>query len=293
MLTLKELFEQDFHSLLSITREVAVRDESTQEMLSIPERVHFDFKRAAAFLSYLVPYSNSTLSCCAALLSRPKDAVGAATSSVDVIHKSVFSPDGIAASALKFSGEVVFYTENQMEQEEEEALFDLAKDLNYTIYLRGPSYSEMRAGLPRLIDKFMKDYERSYDYFFSAARLAADKLEETLIAQGIRAWVTFRAKRPNSLRKKIERRALSLATPKIYRTVEDIYADISDLAGVRVALYFPQDRPIVGRIIHDMFDVSYEKEMQGSSNSEGDQRFPGYRATHYRAALKRDGLSSL
>lgn len=291
MHTLKELYEHDFEKLLSITREVSVRDESTQEMLTIPERVHFDFERAAALVSYLVPYSNSTLSCCAALLSRPEDAVEAATSSVDIVQKSVFAPDGIAASALQFSREVIFYTENQMDDDEATALFELAKELAYTVYVRGPSYSEMRARMPRLIGKFMQDYNRSYDFFFSASRLAADLLENALIQRGIRAWVTFRAKRPDSLREKIERRALSLNSPKIFRTVDDIYADVPDLAGVRVALYFPQDRATVGEVIKQLFDVAHEKEMQGSSGLENHLKYSGYKATHYRASVKRDELS--
>ena len=290
MRTLKELFEQDFEDLLGITREVAVLDEASGDMLAITERVSFDFERAKAFVSYLVPYSTSTLTCCAAVMSRPAQALQEATSSFDVIQRSAFSPDGIAASALQFSREIVFYTENQLDQGEQEALQGIAEDLNYKLFMRGPEYSEMRAGLPKLIDKFMREYERSYDYYFSAARLVADALDNALISRGIRTWVSFRAKRPDSLAVKIERRALSLKNKKGYRTIEDIYADIVDLAGVRVALYFPKDRQDVDAVIKEFFDVHFEKQLSGSTALDEPKKFSGYWATHYRVSPKKDSL---
>jgi ppGpp synthetase/RelA/SpoT-type nucleotidyltranferase len=291
MRTLQELFEKDFEEHLNITRAVAVRDDS-QEMLDIPERVHFDFERAVTFVSYFVPYSTSTLSCCAALLSRPLDAVQQATNSVEIVRRTAFSPDGVQASALSFSREVIFYIENLLDEEELQALTELAQELQFTIYVRGPEYCEMRAKLPKLIDKFMNDYRRSCDYYFAVARLVAGQLEERLKEQGIRGWVTFRSKRPDSLASKIERRALTLGAGKDYRTVDDIYADIADLAGVRVALYFPEDRIHLRKIVHDLFEVLFEREMQGTATMSEQKRFSGYWGTHYRVSLRAESLSA-
>lgn len=291
--TLRQLFENDFSDLLGITREVIVTDETTREHVVLVERVHFDFERAVAFVSYFVPYTVNTLSCCAAALSRPNTAIVQATESVDVIKRGAFSPDGIAASGLSFSREVLFYTENFLDEEELAALKDLGNDLSLVIRMRGPEYSEMRANLPKLVEKFMNSYRRSYDYYFSLARLVSDAIQDRLIKEGIRGWVTFRAKRPDSLEAKIHRRAFALDASKYYRTVDDIYSDIADLAGVRVALYFPSDREKVRRIINELFDCSYEKELQGTRVLQNQQRFSGYWATHYRVALKQDTHSGI
>ena len=86
-----------------------------------------------------------------------------------------------------------------------------------------------------IIEQFLNHYQREYNFYREIARLCAQQCEIFLESSGIRSIVTHRAKRPDRLEKKVAQRAKE----KRYQTVEDIYADIVDLAGVRIALYFP------------------------------------------------------
>jgi ppGpp synthetase/RelA/SpoT-type nucleotidyltranferase len=61
--------------------------------------------------------------------------------------------------------------------------------------------------------------------------MTAQVLDSNLQSAGIRAIVTSRAKSPVRLETKVRQRAQSHA----YVSVDDIYDDIVDLAGVRVA----------------------------------------------------------
>jgi hypothetical protein len=71
--------------------------------------------------------------------------------------------------------------------------------------------------------------------------------------------------------------------------VEDIYADIHDLAGVRVAIYFPGEREQVGLAIKDLFVLLHTTEFPDPSKKpelKYAKRFAGYSATHYRVRLR-------
>jgi ppGpp synthetase/RelA/SpoT-type nucleotidyltranferase len=88
-----------------------------------------------------------------------------------------------------------------------------------------------------LIQSFVARYRREYDFYYEVARLVAQRCEELSAENGIRGIVTFRAKRPDRLEAKLIRRD----DEKHYNREEDIRADIVDLSGVRIALYFPSD----------------------------------------------------
>lgn len=134
-----------------------------------------------------------------------------------------------------------------------------------------------------LIDQFIARYRREFDFFEQAGRLVAQQLDSRLQASGVRAMVTSRAKNPRRLEPKIRQRAKT----KVYATVDDIYTDIVDLAGVRVALYFPGERTEVDKIIRDQFTLTSDpKEFTGTSNPSYTKRFSGYWATHYRLQLR-------
>ena len=141
-----------------------------------------------------------------------------------------------------------------------------------------------------LIDQFISRYRREFDFFEQAARLVGQQLEARLQASGIRAIVTSRAKNPIRLEAKVRQRA----PDQSYKTVEDIYADIVDLAGVRVALYFPGERNEVDKIVRDQFNLtSAPKSFTGTSNPTYSKRFSGYWATHYRLQLRESDLPEI
>lgn len=139
-----------------------------------------------------------------------------------------------------------------------------------------------------LVEDFIARYRKEYDFYDQAARLAAQLLETSIQTAGIRAMVTFRAKAPGRLEEKVRQRAPG----KAYDSVEDIFRDIPDLAGVRVALYFPGERGEVGKIIAKLFVVEGSpRTFPSGAVPSYTKRFSGYLATHYRVRLRESALN--
>jgi ppGpp synthetase/RelA/SpoT-type nucleotidyltranferase len=138
-----------------------------------------------------------------------------------------------------------------------------------------------------LIEAFISRYEREFDFYDKVCRKTERLLDELLREAGIRAIVTSRAKSPSRLRDKL----LQRQAEKNYDSVESIYNDIADLAGVRVALYFPDTNLEVDRIIKDSFvlvreEIKFPKKDAVRKTGNRVNRFPGYVAVHYRVNLK-------
>ena len=138
-----------------------------------------------------------------------------------------------------------------------------------------------------IVEKFLERYSKEYDYYLEAAKLCAQQCENGLERNGIRAIVTFRAKRPDRLKDKLEKRN----DVKRYKRVEDIYKDIVDLAGVRIAIYFPGDKEEVDKFIQSNFNVLHTKKFPEKKEPSYEKRFSGYWANHYRLNLKNELLS--
>jgi len=136
------------------------------------------------------------------------------------------------------------------------------------------------------IDQFIVQYQREYDFYYQAAKICANQSENKLESSGIRAIVTFRAKRADRLEDKLIKRDIE----KNYFKVEDIYKDIVDLAGVRIALYFPGDMPEIDKIINNQFNVLETKIFPEIGKERIGKTFIGYKAKHYRINLKEEKL---
>lgn len=132
-----------------------------------------------------------------------------------------------------------------------------------------------------LIQSFVARYRREYDFYYEFARLVAQRCEELSAENGIRNIVTFRAKRPDRLEAKL----IQGNEEKHYRTEDEIRADIIDLSGVRIALYFPSDRAKIAVLLREAFIVENSKEFRGKPKTDPKQRFDGYYADHYRVQL--------
>jgi ppGpp synthetase/RelA/SpoT-type nucleotidyltranferase len=135
-----------------------------------------------------------------------------------------------------------------------------------------------------LIDAFVKLYKHEFEYFTKVAEEVNDQLADALQEAGIKAALTFRAKKPRKLKAKLLNRSKS----KNYQSFQDIYNDIVDMAGVRVALYLPNDRTAVGQIIEKLFT-----QMRAPKNFPEDKAPEdsiGYIATHYLVRLKPETL---
>jgi ppGpp synthetase/RelA/SpoT-type nucleotidyltranferase len=139
-----------------------------------------------------------------------------------------------------------------------------------------------------LISDFVGRYTKEYDFYSQAARLVHQKLEASLQAAGIRSIVTSRAKSIARLEEKCRQRN---SRPNCaYSSVDEIYEDIVDLGGVRVALYFPGELEQVDGVIARLFGIILKKEFPDPDQKKPEKRFSGYSATHYRVQLKDDGL---
>jgi ppGpp synthetase/RelA/SpoT-type nucleotidyltranferase/uncharacterized protein YutE (UPF0331/DUF86 family) len=135
-----------------------------------------------------------------------------------------------------------------------------------------------------LIEDFIARYAKEFDFYDQAGRLAAQRLEADLQAAGVRSIVTSRAKSLSRLEEKCRQRDRSHGG---YRSVDDIFADIVDLSGIRVALYFPGERGQVDGTVSRLFHVISKRDFPDpTKTARHNRRFAGYSATHYRVQLR-------
>jgi ppGpp synthetase/RelA/SpoT-type nucleotidyltranferase len=140
----------------------------------------------------------------------------------------------------------------------------------------------------KVINDFIRQYNKEFDYYQKLSQIIASKIEDQLFKRGIKAIVTHRAKRPDKLKDKLIKRN----EEKKYKTIDDIYSDIVDLAGIRISLYFPSEREIIDEVINYLFNVEKTKKFPTEAHTpKYEKRFSGYWATHYRVKLKEESLT--
>lgn len=144
-----------------------------------------------------------------------------------------------------------------------------------------------------IIDNFLLRYAKEYDFYNELAHQVAIICESIIQRSGIRAIVTYRAKKPDSLKDKLVKRN----TVKKYNSIEQIYRDIVDLSGVRIAIYFPGDREEIGKLIESEFITEKIKrfpnaEQKYNQDDPFKRRFTGYDAVHYRVRINEDKLEA-
>lgn len=140
-----------------------------------------------------------------------------------------------------------------------------------------------------IIDEFVRDYIRGQDFYTKAAELCRELCRDLLVQNGIRHIATSRSKRRDRLREKLYQR--SEEKPDRYKTKQDILDDLIDLAGVRIALYFPGERRRASELLREALDVEDERsfpKVGQPRRGDGihDYRFRGYSATHLLVRLK-------
>jgi ppGpp synthetase/RelA/SpoT-type nucleotidyltranferase len=129
-----------------------------------------------------------------------------------------------------------------------------------------------------VIEEFLEHYNREFDHFTQTGYIVQKKIENALTKRGIHAIVTSRAKGIDRLRGKLKKRNAK----KSYSDVKEIYRDIIDLAGVRIALYFPADKDAVDSLLRELFtEVRKPKTFPEKKTPKPGKRFMGYFATHY------------
>lgn len=142
-----------------------------------------------------------------------------------------------------------------------------------------------------IVKKFVDDFSKSRKTFYKdSAERCADSCILIFKQRGIRAIISNRVKDEDSLLNK----AKNKDSKKKYALIEDIYKDIKDLAGVRIALYFPDDYKEVEKIIKDLFDVENEKsfpqDTKVSLSKKYTKVFSGYKAKHYIVRHRKSSL---
>jgi ppGpp synthetase/RelA/SpoT-type nucleotidyltranferase len=137
-----------------------------------------------------------------------------------------------------------------------------------------------------IVERFVADYRREVDFYQEAARLCRARCEELLRTRGILGIVSHRAKNPEKLLAKLRQRE----PEKNYPSADAIRNDIPDLAGVRIALYFPADREKVTRLLTEAFAVEALKRFPILDKPRSNKRFDGYHATHFRVTMRTDSL---
>lgn len=140
-----------------------------------------------------------------------------------------------------------------------------------------------------LIPEAVSRYHRERDRYVKLADRVAQICRDDICDQNaIRAQVTYRVKSEKSLEGKLKR--FSQAVEKNCKTVDDIFKNISNLAGVRIAAYRVEDCEVIiehlsrkfsgpdGEVILDRKD----KKQAGNENY--------YRAIHAQICLPKDDL---
>lgn len=155
------------------------------------------------------------------------------------------------------------------------------------------------------IDDFVSEYERQFDSGMRRRAWLVACWSPRSRARDCAPIVTSRAKSVDRLADKLHARSRK----KPYTSTAQIRRDIADLAGVRVALYFPGQMDEAERVIRATLDVQRDKRfpLDGASVGSGvgtpetvtatgeqppssgtsvhRQRFSGYGARHFRASF--------
>lgn len=136
------------------------------------------------------------------------------------------------------------------------------------------------------ITAFLDNYSTQTFYTYRLhAETAARTCQNMLLREGLPGRVTYRVKNVHSLERKLRKREESRGSP--YPDRGAIERDISDIAGIRVALCFPRHKEAVKGCIRRLFAVQREKKViVGGKGESHARRFLGYCADHYRVFLR-------
>jgi ppGpp synthetase/RelA/SpoT-type nucleotidyltranferase len=147
---------------------------------------------------------------------------------------------------------------------------------------------------------FLLEYGETFVAYEACALAVRQALRKALRDEGVRAIVTSRAKSQERLEAKLRARERSRGAP--YGSPADVMADVHDLVGARIAVYFPGSQARVNRLIEERFEAAspkrvfpIEAERAGPARATHDggayrPRFSGYSATHHRLLVPASSL---
>lgn len=164
-----------------------------------------------------------------------------------------------------------------------------------------------------VITEFIKHFKEDHTVYEQLRAAAEKDIRDLLEQKGIMALVTSRVKTPERLEQKLisrdEARASRGDAP--YRNAKDIFGDIPDLIGARIALYFPGDAARIGDLLATQFEIVKPKVFPEKVENYDDlrrdgftaykrkiyegydaRRFDGYCAIHYRVRLAKPPVNT-
>ncbi len=130
------------------------------------------------------------------------------------------------------------------------------------------------------VDEAVARYEREYDRYDKLTELVFQRCQELLASSDIRASVQRRAKKPSSLRTKLEALPRDSAKAKKFNSVDDVFSQMSDLAGVRIAAYRESDRARIVTKIQGEFAGPAGASVPDVEVKDKKSKNANYRATH-------------
>lgn len=131
------------------------------------------------------------------------------------------------------------------------------------------------------IEQAVARYVRERDRFEKLVSLATEQCRALIRKKGIRASITGRSKSPESLRKKLLK--YQRDNDPRYSSVDSVFLEMTDLAGVRIATYLESDRAVVEAEVRTTFKLLREPDRK-----DQEDRAKHYRAIHCRAVLRVD-----
>ena len=133
-------------------------------------------------------------------------------------------------------------------------------------------------------------YDRERDRYLKLASRVADLCHGAIVEDNaIRAHITSRTKTLKSFEGKLRR--FARRADKNFATIDDVFAQIGDFAGVRIATYRPEDEPRVAEAISSLFcgidggdiEIDLKNKLEPSAGQF-------YRATHCQVHLTETDL---
>lgn len=131
-----------------------------------------------------------------------------------------------------------------------------------------------------VIREFMEQYKQEQAAYAQLCAAVKKRLKGLLEQKGIMAIVTARVKAPDRLEEKLLRLdAERVAAGKgSFRNADDIFDDVCDLVGARVALYFPGDAERVAELLSPQFTPVFKKHYPPKAEHYGEMVLTGYTA---------------
>ena len=128
----------------------------------------------------------------------------------------------------------------------------------------------------QLIADFMKQFREKRPQYEELCHRAAQMVDGLIKQKGIMAIVTSRVKDPDRLQEKLIRR--DQEEGRDYQSFEEIYKNIPDLMGIRVALYFPGDAQKIAGILTPQFEIVRTKVYPAPIDEYDSYRAQGFTA---------------